>query len=313
MKKEKFLAGGLWVALVAALFMAVVLVAGCATESTDSSTTDSTDSTESSDNGAASIAINVISREDGSGTRSAFVELFEVQEDGPDGKLVDATTLDAVITNSTSVMLTTISGDPAAIGYISLGSLNDTVKALDIDGVPATTDNVTSGAYPIQRPFNIAVNGELSDAAQDFIDFIMSSDGQKVIEENHYVAVVQNAPAFVSNNASGKVVVAGSSSVSPVMEKLKEAYMAVNPNVTIEIQTSDSSTGMSATAQGICDIGMASRALKDSEKEQGLESMEIALDGIAVIVNNANENSGLTKEQVRGIYLGEITNWKDIT
>jgi len=293
--------------------MAVVLVAGCATESTDSSTTDSTDSTESSDNGAASIAINVISREDGSGTRSAFVELFDVQEDGPDGKLVDATTLDAVITNSTSVMLTTISVDPAAIGYISLGSLNDTVKALDIDGVPATTDNVTSGAYPIQRPFNIAVNGELSDAAQDFIDFIMSSDGQKVIEENHYVAVVQNAPAFVSNNASGKVVVAGSSSVSPVMEKLKEAYMAVNPNVTIEIQTSDSSTGMSATAQGICDIGMASRALKDSEKEQGLESMEIALDGIAVIVNNANENSGLTKEQVRGIYLGEITNWKDIT
>jgi len=264
-------------------------------------------------NGAASKPINVISREDGSGTRSAFVELFEVQKEGSDGKKIDATTLDAVITNSTSVMLTTVAGDPAAIGYISLGSMSNTVKALEINGVAATAENVKSGAYEIQRDFNIATMPNLSDAAQDFINFIMSKEGQKVIEDNNYIAADANASAFRSNNASGKVVVGGSSSVSPVMEKLVEAYASANPNVTIEIQTSDSSVGMSSTIEGVLEIGMASRALKDSELEKGLTPKTIAIDGLAVIVNNDNPVSGMSIEQVRGIFLGEIKNWADIS
>ena len=256
-------------------------------------------------------AINVVSREDGSGTRSAFVELFEVQKENAEGKKVDATTVDAAVTNSTSVMLTTVSGDTKAIGYISLGSLNNTVKALDIDGVAATAANVKSGAYKVSRPFNIVTKGTPNAATQDFINFIMSKEGQKVIADNHYIAVNDTASAYSKNaNASGKVVVAGSSSVSPVMEKLKEAYEAANSSVTIQIQTSDSSTGISMTAEGTCDLGMSSRALKDSET--GLNPATIAIDGIALIVNNSNTLKGLTKEQVRAIFLGETTDWKGI-
>ena len=257
--------------------------------------------------------IHVVSREDGSGTRGAFVEIFEVQAKNADGKKIDATTTSAVVTNSTSVMLTTVAGDKNAIGYISLGSLNDNVKALEIDGAAATSENVKSGSYKISRPFNIVTMGTPSTAAQDFINFILSADGQKVAADNNTIAVDDTAAAYAKDSAAkGKVVVAGSSSVSPVMEKLMEAYAKVNPDVKVELQTSDSSAGVSSVIDGICDIGMASRQLKDSELSQGVTPTVIAIDGIAVVVNPARDITGLTQEQVQKIFLGEITDWKDL-
>lgn len=258
-------------------------------------------------------AIHVVSREDGSGTRSAFVELFGIEEKNADGSKVDRTKADANITNSTAVMMTTVSNDPNAIGYISLGTLDETaVKALDIEGVAATTDNVKAGDYTVSRPFNIVTGDNTSTVAQDFIDFILSAEGQQVVEENHYIASVENAKAYAGSKPSGKIVVAGSSSVSPVMESLKEAYLAINPNAEIEIQTSDSTTGVNSTKDGICDIGMASRDLKDEEASGGLTATAIAIDGIAVIVNNSNATEGLTKDQVKSIYTGETTDWSAI-
>lgn len=256
--------------------------------------------------------INVISREDGSGTRGAFVELFGIEQKNAEGKKVDYTTDECDITNSTSVMMTSVAGNDCAIGYISLGSLNDTVKALAIDGTEATVENIKAGTYNVARPFNIATLAQTSEAAQDFIAFIMSAEGQAVIEAKGYIAVVENAAAFEGGKVSGKIVIAGSSSVTPVMEKLAEAYMAINSNVEIELQQSDSSSGMTSTRDGVCDIGMASRDLKDSEMEAGLVPMTIAMDGIAVIVSNDNEVNGLTTEQVRDIYMGEITEWSDV-
>lgn len=257
--------------------------------------------------------INVVSREDGSGTRGAFIELFGVEEKNDAGEKIDNTTDEAIITNSTDVMLTTVAGDEYSIGYVSLGSLNDSVKAVSIDGAEATVDNIKSGNYTIARPFNIATKGTPSDVAQDFINFIMSADGQAVISDNKYIRVDDGAAAFESNGASGKIVVAGSSSVTPVMEKLKEAYAAVNSGAEIEIQESDSTTGMTAAMDGTCDIGMASRELKDSETEGGLTATVIAMDGIAVIVNNDNPTADLSKDTVKGIYTGEITSWDGVT
>ena len=256
--------------------------------------------------------INVISREDGSGTRGAFIELFGIEQKDADGNKVDYTTDEADITNSTSVMMTSVSGNPSAIGYISLGSLNETVKALAIDGVEASVENIKAGSYTVARPFNIATQAEVSEAAQAFIDFILSAEGQAVVEENGYIAVVEDAPAYAGSRVEGKVVVAGSSSVTPVMEKLKEAYLAINPNAEIEVQQSDSSTGMNSAIEGVCDIGMASRAVKDSELEAGLVSTTIAMDGIAVIVSNDNAQTDLTADQVRAIYMGEITDWSEV-
>ena len=256
--------------------------------------------------------INVISREDGSGTRGAFIELFGIEQKNEAGEKIDCTTDECDITNSTSVMMTSVSGNDCAIGYISLGSLNDTVKALAIDGAEASVENIKAGAYNVARPFNIATLAETSEAAQDFIDFIMSAKGQAVIEENGYIAAVENAPTFEGGKVSGKIVVAGSSSVTPVMEKLTEAYMSINPDVEIELQQSDSSSGMTSTLDGVCDIGMASRALKDSEIEAGLMPMTIAMDGIAVIVSNNNPVEDLTSDQVRDIYMGEITDWSEV-
>lgn len=250
--------------------------------------------------------ITVVSREDGSGTRGAFVELFEIEENGE-----DMTTVDAEITNSTSVMMTTIAGNPAAIGYISLGSLNDTVKALKIDGAEASVDTIKDGSYKISRPFNIAVADGLSETAEDFISFIMSEDGQKVIEDNGYISQGSSG-AYSASGLDGKVVVAGSSSVTPVMEKLKEAYEALNPNVNIEVQQSDSTTGMTSAIEGVCDIGMASRELKDSELEAGLTPTEIAMDGIAVIVNNDSPLEELSSGSVKAIFTGEVTDWADV-
>jgi len=256
--------------------------------------------------------INVISREDGSGTRGAFIELFGIEQKNEAGEKVDYTTDECDITNSTSVMMTSVSGNECAIGYISLGSLNDTVKALAIDGAEASVENIKAGTYNVARPFNIATLNETSEAAQDFIAYIMSAEGQAVIEDNGYIAVAEEAESFAGGKTAGKIVVAGSSSVTPVIEKLAEAYMAVNPNVEIELQQSDSSSGMTSTRDGVCDIGMASRALKDSEIESGLSPMTIAMDGIAVIVSNDNPVDGLTSEQVRDIYMGEITDWSEV-
>lgn len=256
--------------------------------------------------------INVVSREDGSGTRGAFIELFGIEEKDAEGNKVDYTTEEAIITNSTDVMLTTVSGDDYAIGYVSLGSLNDSVKAVSIDGSKATVENIKSGAYTIARPFNIATSGEVSGPAQDFINFILSSAGQTVISESGYITVNDGAEAFTSNGASGKIVIAGSSSITPVMEKLKEAYMAVNTEAEIEIQESDSTTGMTAAMDGTCDIGMASRELKDSEIEGGLTGTVIAMDGIAVVINHNNPADDFSKDAVNSIFRGDVTAWEEI-
>ena len=254
--------------------------------------------------------IDVISREDGSGTRGAFVELTGVEQK-IDGKKVDMTTEDAQITNNTAVMMTTVAGDTYAIGYISLGSLNDSVKAVKVAGVEATAENVKSGAYKVARPFNIAWKEDaLSDAGKDFIAYILSSEGQAIVNANGYVGS-DDAAAYEAADVTGKVVVAGSSSVSPVMEKLAEAYMAANANVEIEIQTSDSTTGMTSAMEGSCEIGMASRELKEAEAAE-LESTAIAMDGIAVIVNNDNPVEDLSLEQIGAIYTGETTVWNEL-
>ncbi len=257
--------------------------------------------------------ISVISREDGSGTRGAFVELFGVEQKNAEGVKEDMTTEEASITNSTSVMMTTVAGDANAIGYISLGSLNDSVKAVNIDGVAPSVAAIKDGSYKISRPFNVvpAVSG-LTAEAQDFLTFIMSAEGQAVVEANGYIASADNVPAYEGGNVTGKVVVAGSSSVTPVMEKLKEAYVAINPDVNVEVQMSDSSTGVNYAIDGTCDLGMASRDLKSSEVEKGAASVAIALDGIAVIVSNDSEVADLTTEQVRDIYTGAITDWSQM-
>ncbi|MBP3645773.1 MAG: substrate-binding domain-containing protein [Clostridia bacterium] len=261
---------------------------------------------------AAAEEINVISREDGSGTRGAFIELFGIEQKNEEGVKIDHTTEDCDITNSTSVMMTSVAGNDNAIGYISLGSLNETVKAVQIDGAEATVENIKTGAYKVSRPFNIATKAEVSEAAADFIAFILSAEGQAVIEENGYIAVSAEAAAFEGGKASGKIVISGSSSVTPVMEKLKEAYEAINAHVEIELQQTDSTSGMTAALDGVCDIGMASRELKESELEAGLVPQVIALDGIAVIVSPDNPVETLTTEQVRGIYMGEITDWSEV-
>ena len=259
----------------------------------------------------ASGAITVVSREDGSGTRGAFIELFGIEQKNDAGEKIDYTTEDAEITNSTSVMMTTIAGNRQAIGYVSLGSLNDTVKAVKIDGAEATVDNIKSGVYKIARPFNIATKEGLSETAADFVSFILSEQGQQVVEENHYISR-GNDGAYEPSGLKGKVVVAGSSSVTPVMEKLKEAYVALNPDVTIEVQQSDSTTGMTSAIEGVCDIGMASRELKDSETGAGLTATVIAMDGIAVIVNNDSPIAELSSENVKAIFTGEVTDWEDV-
>lgn len=258
-------------------------------------------------------AISVISREDGSGTRGAFVELFGVEQKNDAGEKEDLTTEEAIITNSTSVMMQSVAGDVNAIGYISLGSLNNTVKAVAIDGAAPSVEAIKDGSYKISRPFNVVPNGAgLSPVAQDFLNFILSADGQAVVEENGYISAMDDAAAYQGGQQSGKVVVAGSSSVTPVMEKLKEAYVALNPEVTIEVQMSDSTTGVTYAIDGTCDLGMASRELKDSEVEKGAVATAIALDGIAVVVNNDNAVSQLTAEQVKAIYTGAVPQWAEL-
>ncbi len=297
-------------ALSAALVMGTMT--GCGSTNSDAKNSDNAGTNKSASSEAGfdtSKDISVVSREDGSGTRGAFIELTGVEEKDADGNKVDNTTLDASITNSTEVMMTTVSGNDYAIGYASLGSLNDTVKAVKVGGVEATADNINAGTYTLARPFNIVTGDSVSEVAQDFINYIMSEDGQKIISDNGYIEV-ENTGSFTSSEAKGSIVVAGSSSVTPVMEKLKEAYAKVNSNASIEIQESDSTTGVNSAIEGTCDIGMASRDLKDEEK--GVKATAIAKDGIAVIVNNNNTIDDLTVDQIKDIFTGAVTTWADV-
>lgn len=261
--------------------------------------------------GGSSDKITVISREDGSGTRGAFIELTGIEEKDSNGNKTDNTKKDALICKSTDVVLTQVSGDKNAIGYISFGSLNDTVKALKVEGVEPSTATIESGDYKIVRPFNIAVKDGMSDAAQDFENYILSSDGQDIIEKAGYIKIDKSAAAYASNNASGKVVVSGSSSVTPVMEKLAEAYQKANTNVTVDVQQSDSSTGIKDAINGTSDIGMASRDISDDELSQGIKSVTIAQDAIAVIVNKDNAVDDITMDEIKAIYTGSKTTWSD--
>lgn len=261
--------------------------------------------------GGSSDKITVISREDGSGTRGAFIELTGIEEKDSNGNKTDNTKKDALICKSTDVVLTQVSGDKNAIGYISFGSLNDKVKALKVEGVEPSTATIESGDYKIVRPFNIAVKDGLSDAAQDFENYILSSEGQDVIENAGYIKIDKSAAAFTSNKASGKVVVSGSSSVTPVMEKLAEAYQKANTNVTVDVQQSDSSTGIKDAINGTSDIGMASRDISDDELSQGIKSVTIAQDAIAVIVNKDNAVEDITMDEIKSIYTGSKTTWSD--
>lgn len=288
--------------------MAAAALAGCGGAATTSST--SSDSTTSASKFDADSEITVVSRENGSGTRGAFIELMGIEEKGADGTKVDKTTSEAVIANKTDVMLTNVSGDEYGIGYVSLGSISSSVKAVNVDGVEATAENIKNGSYKVARPFNIATKAEISEVAQDFIDFILSADGQEIVS-NGYIKVDDTAQPYAGTKPAGKIVVAGSSSVSPVMEKLKEAYLAVNTNAEIELQTSDSTAGMTGAIEGTCDIGMASRDLKDSEKET-LTATAIALDGIAIIVNPANPIENITSENVKNIFTGAKTTWSEV-
>lgn len=292
--------------------MVAVTAVGCGSSNgTDTKGADANQSDATSDWDETSD-VTIVSREDGSGTRGAFIELFGIEEKQDDGTKVDMTTTDAQITNNTSVMLTTVADNEYAIGYVSLGSLNDSVKALKIDGAEATAENIENGSYKVSRPFNIAVKKDLNNkVAKDFMSFIMSTEGQKVVADEKYIAVA-DVKDYAGTKPSGSCVVGDSSSVSPLMEKLIEAYKAVNPNASIELQTSDSTTGMTSTIEGSYDIGMASRELKEEEAAE-LEPTVIATDGIAVVVNNANPLDELSADQVKDIYVGNVSTWDEIT
>lgn len=299
------------VAVLAVVGMTGVMMAGCGSSLAAANTDSDAASQEQASDWDSSNDISIVSREDGSGTRGAFIELFGIEEKQGDQK-VDMTTEDAQITNNTSVMLTTVAKDDYAIGYVSLGSLDDNVKALKIDGAEATEENIKDGSYKVSRPFNIATKGDpTNEVAKDFIDYILSKDGQQVISDNGYISN-DDAADYAGTAPSGKCVVGGSSSVSPVMEKLIEAYKKVNPNAEIELQTSDSTTGMTSTIEGSYDIGMASRELKDDEASE-LEATVIATDGIAVIVNKANTADELSADQVKSIYVGDVTTWDEVS
>ena len=303
MKMKKFMA------VLAVAGMMTGMLAGCGSSSSDDTSSDS-GSADAASEWDASNDITIVSREDGSGTRGAFVELFGIEEE-VDGEKVDMTTADAQITNNTSVMMTTVAENEYAIGYISLGSLDDSVKALSIDGAEPTAENIENGSYKVSRPFNVAVKPDsTNEVAADFMSFIMSTEGQQVVSDEGYIPVA-DVEAYAGTAPAGDCVVGGSSSVSPLMEKLVEAYKEVNPNANIELQTSDSTTGMTSTIEGSYDIGMASRELKEDEAAE-LTPTVIATDGIAVIVNNNNPTDEMTSDQVKQIYTGEVFSWDEI-
>lgn len=302
-------------AVLAASALAISALAGCNSDSNSgsSSTTSNTASGTSSSADTSSFdktkQATVITRENGSGTRDAFIELTGLLVKDEDGNKTDNTAATASTLNNTQAVISGVAGNEYAIGYISLGSLNDTVKAFKVEGVEATAENVKNGTYKISRPFNIATNGEGDDLTKDFISYILSKEGQEIISTEGYVSVVDDAAAYSGSKPSGKIVIAGSSSVSPVMEKLVEAYKQINTGAEIELQTQDSSSGIKAAISGTCQIAMSSRDLKDEEKES-LTAQQIALDGIAVIGNTANPIDDLTLEQIKSLYDGSVTTWE---
>lgn len=252
-------------------------------------------------------SIYPISREMGSGTRGAFVDIFDVKQET--GKKIDATSKKAEVTNSTGVMITTVANSKNAIGYISLGALNDEVKALKIDGVAPSVANINSKKYTIFRPFNVVTKTK-TPLTEDFLSYASSQNALAIIEKAGYIAVSKNA--FSSKKPKGKLVIAGSSSVTPLMEKLKEAYEKINPNANLEILQSDSTTGVTSTIEGIADIGMVSREVKQSELKKGLKAQVLALDGLAVIVHKSNKLDDISKESVKKIFMGEVTDWDEV-
>lgn len=301
-------------ALLLSALLVVGMLAGCdkteePAQTEEPAKTEETAKTEAPAAETPAKAITVVSREEGSGTRGAFVELMGVQTD--EG---DMTTEDAEIANSTSLVQSTVAGNAAAIGYISLGSYDaSVVKALQVDGVEASVDNVKAGSYAVSRPFVICYKEEnLSELGRDFIGFIMSADGQAILADKGYIAMDEGAAAYSAAGLTGNLSLDGSTSVGPVMEKLAEAYMAINEGVTIDIQQTGSGTGITSTIEGSCEIGMSSRELKSEELDAGLTPVTIALDGIAVIVNQSNAVDGLTSEQIRQIFTGEVTDWNQI-
>lgn len=255
--------------------------------------------------------ISVVTREEGSGTRGAFVELTGIVAMDENGNKIDYTTVEAISVNSTAVTMTTVSGNNRAVGYISLGSLNNTVKAVQIDGVEPTAENIKNGSYKLARPLYVVVKKKLSKPAQDFMHFILSAEGQMNITESGYIEV-NNIGTFISNGASGKVIVAGSSSVTPIMQKLQEAYQAINKKVKVEVQESDTTTGINSTLNATCDIGMASRELTDEEASQRLTAVAIAMDGIVVVIHKDNKITNLSTSQVKDIFTGKVTCWSEV-
>lgn len=256
-------------------------------------------------------AINVVSREEGSGTRGAFVEITGILGKDAAGNEVDNTSIEAVIQNGTNGVMTTVAGDEYGIGYISLGSLNDTVKAVKVEGAVANAEDVKDGSYKVARPFNVAWKEDtIGEIGTDVMKFIMSEEGQKIVEDNKFVSA-GNDGAYTAANLSGQITIAGSTSVTPLMEKLTEAYRALNPNVIIDIQSTGSSAGMTSAMEGAANIGMASRELKDSETAV-LTHKSIAIDGIAVIVNNANPLEDITMDEIKSIFTGETTEWSGV-
>ena len=242
-----------------------------------------------------------IGREAGSGTRDGFESITDTK---------DKCQYRQELT-STGDVITAVSQNPDAIGYASLASIKDTVKALNVDGVTPSEATVKDGSYVLSRPFNIVTNGDATDpVAVDFIAYVLSKDGQAIATDNGYIG--EDGADFTSAQPEGKIVVGGSSSVSPLMEKLIEAYKTVNPNAELELQTTDSTTGVSGALEGTYTIGMASRELKDSEVEGGAKATVMALDGIAVVVNPGNTTDDLTVDQIKGIYTGELTTWSDV-
>ena len=305
--------------VLSAAMLASLAACGSAPASSEASSAESSSVEASSVESAAPAAdafdtaqdIAVFTREDGSGTRGAFIELTGVEQKDADGKKVDMTTEAAAVQSSTNGVMTAVANDATAIGYISLGSLNDTVKAVTVDGVKAGADTVKDGSYTLARPFNIVTNGDATDpVAVDFIAYCLSADGQALATDKGYIG--SEGEAFTSAQPAGKIVVGGSTSVAPLMEKLVEAYKTVNPNAEIEHLTTDSTTGVSGALDGSYTIGLASRDLKDSETEAGAKATVLAMDGIAVVVNPENPIENLTVDQIKSIYVGEVTTWDEV-
>ncbi len=291
--------------IISTVLAAVTFVAALASCSVNTANENGNDTNNESK--SMSGEITVITREESSGTRDAFVELLEITDDDGNAAIYEG----AEITEKTSVMLTSVAGNKKAIGYVSLGSLSDDVKAIAVNGVEATAENVKSGDYTVSRNFNLAYKEDsLSDAAADFLKFVLSVEGQKIVEEEGYIAI-DTTEHYEASGVSGKFTLAGSTSVGPVAEVLCEAYKELNPDVEFDVQQTGSSAGMTSAIEDACDIGMASRDLKESEAAV-LKGTKIATDGIAVVVNLENSTDNLTSEQIKNIFKGDITDWSEI-